>query len=663
MKGVFKSIRSKLMVWFLVIALIPLIGASIFNYVETSKELIKNEQESIHSLVQSKAQGMDEWLNRRMAEIVLASKTEILQSTDPIRVKPYLMQIKEESSVYESIGFTGIDGVIEVTTSEGMVGTSLIERSYIQNGLKGESSYSNVLVSKTTGNRVLVVGSPVIDENNSIVGVLYATLNFEALVSTFLQEESVDMNTLVMLVDEQNQLQAAAEQELIGTSIEEAGFSGELASILKKGRTEAGTDFYKENGVEYIVAYAPLQETEYGLFINVPMDTVLASANEMRSQMILVMGVAGILVLMFAFYISGTIAKPVSRITDHVKEVAKGDLTKEHIDIKSKDEIGELGKHFQEMTLNLRKLINQVASASEHVAASSEQLTASAEEASRATEQISSSAQQIASGAEQQAVSAQDSQHVVNVMTKEVDRISSLLAKVTELTDETVVTSENGNKVVTQSVEQMKHIEDQTVSTSQKINELGNKSTEIEKIIGVITNIADQTNLLALNAAIEAARAGEHGKGFAVVADEVRKLAEQSAHAADQISGIIKDIQQDIKASIQGMGEGMAAVKEGTDLTQQAGSSFSMISTSVNGVFEQLQEVSEAIKNLNSESLKMVESIKVVNSISEEFSSSTQEVAAAAEEQNASMEEVTASSQTLSKMAEELQESVKLFKF
>ncbi len=652
------------MVWFLVIALIPLIGASIFNYSETSKELIKNEQESIHSLVQSKSQGMDEWLNRRMAEIVLASKTEILQSTDPLRVRPYLMQIKEESDVYESIGFTGTDGVIEVTTSEGMVGTSLIERSYIQNGLKGESSYSNVLVSKTTGNRVLVVGSPVIDENNTILGVLYATLNFEALVNTFLQaEDSLDMNTLTMLVDEQNQLQAAADQELIGTSIEEAGLSDALTSILKKGRSETGTDSYTENGVEYLVAYAPLQETSYGLFLNVSMDTVLASANELRNQMMLVMGVASVLVLLFAFYISGTIAKPVLHITEHVKQVANGDLTKEHIDIKSKDEIGELGKHFQEMTVNLRKLINQVASASEHVAASSEQLTASAEEASRATEQISSSAQQIASGAEQQAVSTQDSQQVVGEMTNEVEKITSLLAKVTELTDETVVTSENGNRVVTQSVEQMKHIEDQTVSTSQKINELGSKSTEIEKIIGVITNIADQTNLLALNAAIEAARAGEHGKGFAVVADEVRKLAEQSAHAADQISGIIKDIQQDIKASIQGMGEGMAAVKEGTELTQQAGSSFSMISTSVNGVFEQLQEVSEAIKNLNSESLKMVDSIKVVNSISEEFSSSTQEVAAAAEEQNASMEEVTASSQTLSKMAEELQESVKLFKF
>jgi len=225
-----------------------------------------------------------------------------------------------------------------------------------------------------------------------------------------------------------------------------------------------------------------------------------------------------------------------------------------------------------------------------------------------------------------------------------------------------VKTAEHGDGVIIDSVNQMKQIEEKTNATSETINKLGNKSSEIEKFISVIADIAGQTNLLALNAAIEAARAGEHGHGFAVVAGEVRKLAEQSSGAAKQISEIVKEIQGEIQASILGMQDGIAAVKEGTQLSEQAGNSFKSISNAVSEVFKQVQIVSNAINQINDESEKMFSSIDSVKTISETFSRNTEEVAAAAEEQNASMEEVAVAAQVLANMANELQESVQTFK-
>ncbi|WP_421617223.1 methyl-accepting chemotaxis protein [Brevibacillus sp. TJ4] len=666
MGTLFRSIRAKLIIWFLVVSLVPLIVTSLFTYQQSTKALIEKEQDSALSLVTSVAQGVDEWLDRRKAEIELAAQTEILQSADPARIIPYLIQIKGQSDVYEAAGFAELDGGVTANSVESSIGINISDRVYFQKGMQGESSYSEILSSRTSGNRIVVVAAPVKDTGGSIIGLMYATVNFEALVNTLLVtqegEQGQEAARELILVDELNRLQVISDQEIIGQTVEEAGFDETVSAILEKGKQVAGTDIYTHEGNEYLMVYAPVQETGYGLYFSIPMDTILASAKALQNDMLVAMSIVVVVVVLIALYISGSIAKPILAVTEHVKRVASGDLTSDSITVKSRDEIGELAAFVQTMIGNLRKLIHQVASSAEQVAASSEQLTASADEASKATEQITSSTQQVASGAEQQAVTANEARQSVTTMTDEFRNITSLIRSVTELSDETVSTSGDGNQVVAQLVEQMKQIEEKTNATSQTVTQLGSKSAEIENIIAVITQIAEQTNLLALNAAIEAARAGEQGRGFAVVADEVRKLAEQSGRATDQIRGIISEIQQEIEASIESMNEGTQAVGEGTQLTQQAGNSFEQISRSVGEVFSQLQKVSGAVGLLHDETDRVETSIESVKTISLEFAHNSQEVAAAAEEQNASIEEIAAASQTLAKMAGELQESVKVFR-
>ncbi|MEF2244121.1 methyl-accepting chemotaxis protein [Paenibacillus sp. IITD108] len=655
-----RSIRSKLTLWFLVVALIPLISSSFLTYSQSSQELVKNQKESFKSIVESQTKAMDQWLYRHFSEITLSAMTDTLRSMNPEWMTPYLTLIKDQSDVYESVGVTGKDGIIVAGSDKSTLGMTLEDRDYFQAAMKGESYYSDIIISKSTNNRIIVIASPITDTDKNPIGVLYASLNFEAFIGNFIHE--VDPSTYIILVDKLNQIQHISDADMIGKSVDGVNFSQKYADILKNTENKVGVEENTEDGIEYLIAFSPVKETGYNLFYSMKMNDVLASANKIQFNMFIIMSIAAAIVIILAVYVSGTIAKPIKKVTERVKLVSAGDLTGEPLLFKSKDEIGQLGNHIQTMSNNLRDLIGKVAITSEQVAASSEELTASAEETSKATDQITVSAQTIASGAEQQVLNTSSSKEIVSQMSSSILHIKELSKHVTELSDETVQTSENGNQVVRQSIEQMKYIEETTDKISVTVNELSNKSTEIDAIISVITDISSQTNLLALNAAIEAARAGEQGRGFAVVANEVRKLAEQSGRAAEQIRELIHDIQTDIQLAVASMQEGSVAVHTGTKLSNEAGQSFTLISHSISQVYGQIQEIASAIKQLHEGSNEMVASIDLVQEITSDFSGSTQEVAAAAEEQNASMEEIAAASNMLAKMAEELQSSVKLFK-
>jgi methyl-accepting chemotaxis protein len=191
---------------------------------------------------------------------------------------------------------------------------------------------------------------------------------------------------------------------------------------------------------------------------------------------------------------------------------------------------------------------------------------------------------------------------------------------------------------------------------------LGNHSQKIGKILEVISQISDQTNLLALNAAIEAARAGEHGRGFAVVADEVRKLAEESKHSADQIADLIATIQNDTARAVNIMEKGNTEVQNGLQVVDTAGQSFQQILQSIQGVTSQIQEVAATSQEISASSEEITASVEEVASIASEAAASTNQVATSAETQLASIQEITQSINELSKLALDLQDTVNQFK-
>lgn len=377
----------------------------------------------------------------------------------------------------------------------------------------------------------------------------------------------------------------------------------------------------------------------------------MAQASQENSAMVhgvvttvsLISVIAVILAICIGYFISRLISRPVVFISSSAEKIASGDLAVEDIDVKNRDEIGELAHSFNVMKTNLRNLIHQVGINAEQVAASSEELTASAEQTSKATEQIASTMQEVASGSEQQASNIDQSAQTVNEMAQGIQKIAANAQKVSTSAIQASRVAEEGNQSIQTANEQMGSIHTKVNDLADAIKELGDRSKEIGQIVQVITDIASQTNLLALNAAIEAARAGEHGRGFAVVAEEVRKLAEQSAGSANQINDLISLIRGQMEKAVVSMDQVKNEVSEGMAVVTHAGMSFEHIQRSVDGVAVQIQEVSAAAQQMEASMEEIVQSITFIREVAKETAAGTQNVSAATEEQLASMEEISSS--------------------
>ncbi|ALS23299.1 MULTISPECIES: methyl-accepting chemotaxis protein [Paenibacillus] len=371
---------------------------------------------------------------------------------------------------------------------------------------------------------------------------------------------------------------------------------------------------------------------------------------------------ACILAVLIGVYITRIIKKPILTIAASAKEISSGILTGDDIKVKNRDEIADLANSFNQMKMNLRHLIGQVSNNAKQVSATSHDLFESAEQTSKATEQISIAIQEVALGSEKQVHSAAEANQAAAEILRGMNQAALSIQSVADLTTTANEKATAGNKVVTQAMEQMNVMQRSVGHTAEVINALGEKSKEIGHIVQLITEISNQTNLLALNAAIEAARAGEHGRGFAVVADEVRKLAEQSGDAAGQIRQLIGEVQAEADKAVQSMDEGANVILEGIQMVHQSGEAFRDIVKAIEQVAAESQEVSAIIEQVNSSSQSMAEMMEGVAHIAEQSAGNTQNVAASAEEQNASMEEISASAESLSKMAQDLQEMISKFK-
>ncbi|MED4015646.1 methyl-accepting chemotaxis protein [Sutcliffiella cohnii] len=392
-----------------------------------------------------------------------------------------------------------------------------------------------------------------------------------------------------------------------------------------------------------------------GIFI-----MLLSSVSFVEGAIFLLVGL--IIGLSIAFVVAQMITKPLEIVNKGMKEVAEGNLTIDPIEVKTNDEIRDLALSFNTMGTNLANLIRKVLVASETVAASSQQLLASSEQTSKAAEQITEVIQEIAAGSDNQVESALTANDSIIHIAKGMEQASNSIVTVSNYSAETNEKAEEGNKIVMDTVAQMSIVQERVSEIATIISSLGERSREIGVIVDVISKVASQTNLLALNAAIEAARAGEHGRGFAVVADEVRKLAEESNDATEQIRVVIEKVREEINQVSLSMNAGTNSVKVGIEKVNETGKSFQEIRTMIAGITSQAEDVSAIAERVSTSTEQMVQQMADITNVSEKSAHNSQMVAASAEEQNASMEEIAASANALSHMAQELQEHISIFR-
>ncbi|WOV88179.1 methyl-accepting chemotaxis protein [Sporosarcina oncorhynchi] len=439
----------------------------------------------------------------------------------------------------------------------------------------------------------------------------------------------------------------------------------EVVDKVKSGKSSEAEKLMNANAAKHSIAIekigAEIAETETALLEKKYAETAAVAADAKRALIVSII-IDAILAMLLATIIKRSISRPIRKLVSSVTVVADGDLTQEDIIVKSKDEIRELATAFNRMKLNLRSLIGSINENALHVTASAEELSASTEEVSRSSQDMTESMEIVAAGAQTSAASAGESSLAMEETAIGVHRIAESAQTLNESASNTEKLARERGEAIKHANDQMAVIYDSSQLTSELIKRLSKQTEEIQSITKVITDITEQTNLLALNAAIEAARAGEHGKGFAVVADEVRKLAEQSKSSANQIVHLTAGIQEDTKNVENAVSDSLKNVEEGVKVIDEAGDAFISIIDAIQAMGTQIEDISAATEQISASAEEVSASIQEIATQASAASNKTEQSAGAVQNQMATIEEINSVAHDLSKQAMNLQETIQEFK-
>lgn len=655
------NLLSKLLLTILSICLVIFIAVIGFNVISANQLAVDNANLIAESEAEKYAKSIEAELNYTMDIVrTLAMSIEVLKReghTDRAHVHAMLKKVLEENDQYVGVwtawepdAFDGLDAefineeahdetgrFVPYLSRDGNRITTVVLEDYDVPGL---GDY--YLIARNSGRETIIepyqyvtadgqnilmtsLSVPIVIDGQT-AGVVGIDISLDYLQDINKQIALYDSG-FGAIISHQGMIVAHAMDSLIGTSnyeIDGITVINEIRTAVENGQPLTVIDYSPVTQNDVYKVYSPIRAgestTPWSMMVTIPIDEVNKESRELMVNAIIIAIIGFLILTAGIIWITRNLVRPITQIAEQIQEVEHGNLAVSPLTIKTKDELGKLADSINSMVAGLRKTVNGILTSAESVAAASQEISASTEE--------------IASGSSDQANSAQMMNQMFNELLQATNSVAAGATEASELSGRTVNIALEGEKVVHESVEGMNAVSEQMTLLEEDSNEIGN-------IIEVIDEIAEQTNLLALNAAIEAARAGEQGRGFAVVADEVRKLAERSGEATQQITNIIKGMQNNTGLSVQSVAQAVAK-------TAEINQAFENIISMVNESASKVDEIAAASEEQTAQSNEVLQSIETISAASEE--------AAAAAEETAS------TTQSLAKLAEELTDSVAAFK-
>ncbi|NLK07426.1 MAG: HAMP domain-containing protein [Firmicutes bacterium] len=612
-----KSLAAKISVYIVGLVLIICIGLGVFAHLNGSKAVLAEVEQALILQAMEAAEIIDRTVEKDLAVLeAVAARPEIRSMNWSIQ-RPALQAEQKRLGIYGALSIVQPNGMATHDTGETV---DLSARDYIRETLTGKKVVSDLLVTTDTKELATVFAVPIYN-NNRVVGALIARGDGRFLKN--ITDELTFGNkgwgyvlgqdgTLFADPDIDKVLQ---QRNLFTDNLLQD--HGQAIKTLGMGNT--GIIRFTEDNLGKISGLAPVPSTGWMVGVGVVEADVLANINRLKSSLLLAAAIFAALGVLAAALIAKQITDPLHNVQQTIEAVAEGDLTKT-VRIKAKDELGLVANALNSTTESMRQALDLVTDTANKLGDTSAEMAASFEEISASIEEVASTTNQFSG--------------TLDTTTQNAHSLSRSVQGISEK-------SRAGETAIAEIVGDIDALQQNTVNLANDVGELGQLSEQIGNIVTAIDEIAEQTNLLALNAAIEAARAGEHGRGFAVVADEVRRLAEQSSHATTEITALIGRIQGRIDAAVLGMQDSVAQTARVAENIDVSGKSLEDILREVEGIIAGVRQISSGLEQANT---------------------GGHEIASATEEQSAAVQEVAAQVQELTTMAAALQDLLRHFR-
>lgn len=647
--------KRKLMLLLVLISAFPLLIASLVSYRLFNSNMQDDYKRLSFTQVRALQSEVQVLVDKHLEVIKLIARNPAVRSFDVTGATNILQQASETYPILLPISLENNKGQ-QVTKSNNSKLTDVSNREFFKQAMQGkEEVVSEVMISFSNNHPIFNLATPVRTDDGSIIGVLHGSVEL-TILSDFVTEHSQE-GDIAFIVDRDGKILAHPDSKLVA----EHKDVSQLAFVRKGLNGENGSiDITDEQGNKKLVNF--LQDPKTGWVICY--EKSYSDYNEKNMRLLwtngLVLLITILIVALIGYYFSNQAVRPLLQLLTVTNAVKKGNLTTE-VDIQAKDEVGTLASNFNAMVVNLRGLITQVSASASRVVTASDEMATSADQSTQAANQVAIAITKVAQETDQQSKIVSEATGAIGRMSTDIRDMVANASEVAEIAKQSTDAALDGGKAIENAIEQMTNIEKSVIHSAEVVGALGLRSREIGQIIDTISSLAGQTNLLALNAAIEAARAGEQGRSFAVVAEEVRKLAEQSHSSAKQISELIKAIQDDTKTAVETMKSGTDEVKTGTEVVNIAGKSFEDITSLIQTVSERVEQIYLVLQKVAGSGQELIGVIRRIDEMSKEIAGQTQTVSAATEEESAAMQQIAASSEELAKLASALQIAIRKF--